>query len=1174
MGGVNTDVIHLNINGREVTGFKGQTILEVARQNGIEIPTLCYDERVKIYGSCGLCVVEVEGSPKLFRACATEIMPGMVVFTDTPKVRDSRKLTLELLLSDHTGDCRPPCVKACPANTDCQGYVGLIANGQYREAVALIKEQLPLPASVGRVCPHPCEKECRRQLVEEPVSIAALKAFVGDKDLESVKPYMPEVKSASGKKAAIVGSGPAGLTAAYFLAKEGHAVTVYEAMPKPGGMLRYGIPQYRLPKEVLDKEIQMIEHMGVKFITNTRVGQDVTLEYLKRNNDVVFIGIGAWESSAMGCKGEDLQGVLGGIDFLREVATNGNVTIGDRVAVVGGGNTAMDAARTAVRLGAKQVMVLYRRTRDEMPAEDIEVKEAQEEGVEFKFLIAPLEVQASNGKITGIRMQKMRLGEPDASGRRKPVPIPGEEEVLPVDTVIAAIGQRVKPAGLDGVALGKRGTIAADEATFMTNIPGVFAGGDAVTGPKIAIEAVAQGKKAADVMISYLNGKTIPYKEPFLVEQTDLTAEDFADREKADRVAMPHLSPDERRTNFAEVNLGLSEEAAIAEAKRCLECGCRDYFECKLIKYANEYNVEPERLSGEKHREKLKEQHPFIERNSEKCILCGLCVRVCEEVMGVTALGLVHRGFETIVKPELNRPLKETDCIACGQCVTVCPTGALTERYPIAKNLPMAMESNASTCSFCTMCCGQELGTRGDMVVRALPKQGDILCNKGRFGFESFSGDRLTKPMIRKDGRLVETTWHEAFGFIAKKAQSIKSRYGSKAFSVFVSPAYTLEEANAAAEFGKKALGTDKLSTFTRNSARQLEAIFGENTSTNNLKELDATELILMVGSFGESQVAAAKIRHAAKNGAKLVIVSSEPSLADDFATLKIMPDNSTDILKQVLASVIKQNLTAKAYIEKNVIGFEEIKQALADINPSDEANKAAELYAKAKKAMIMVDGTTVTTAGVQLLAALALITGRVGSPRNGLIVILAGGNATGLWNVGIKSCFVQMTKALQAGEIKGTFILGEDPVGSGTLKPSDLKGLELLVVSTPFMTPTAESADVVLPGSTPLETKGTYIRADRKVVKVNRVKVPEAGTDNLGALTGLAAVFNVKLEPLKLDEEDTMGDPVKFADGFAFTDKKARLVMSEDTTLFDPVPTQDPALRRFNEKLQKEGLK
>jgi len=1163
-------VIKLNIDGKEINGFKGQTILDVARENNINIPTLCYDERVKIYGGCGLCVVEAEGNPKLLRACATEIAPGMVISTNNERIKASRKMTLELLLSDHIGDCRGPCINACSAHTDCQGYVGLIANKQYREAVKLIKEKLPLPASLGRVCPHPCETACRRQLVEDPIAIAALKYWVADNDLQSDDPYMPEIKPATGKKVAIVGAGPAGLTAAYFLAQEGHKVKIYDSMPAGGGMLRYGIPEYRLPKAILDKEIQLIERMGVKFKYNTRIGTDISLEHLIQKNDAIFVGIGAWLSSAMRAKGEDLPGVLGGIDFLREVALHGSVEIGDTVAIVGGGNTAMDAARTAVRLGAKKVMVLYRRTRNEMPAEDIEIIEAEEEGVEFRFLVAPLEILDRGGKAGAIHLQKMELGEPDSSGRRSPVPIPGAEETIEVDTIISAIGQKVDPQGLEKLGLSKWGTIDVDEDTLATNIPKVFAGGDGVTGPQIAIDAVAQGGKAAGSIIRYLSGQPIKVKEKYLAEQSNLTSEDFAQYEKIDRMSIPHLDPVVRRNNFREVNLEIPEADVVAEAKRCLECGCKDYFECRLIKYAGNYEVVPQRIEGDKRQEKLKENHPFIERNSEKCILCGLCVRICDEVMGVTALGLVHRGFESVVAPEFTLPLNQTPCISCGQCVSACPTGALMEHQPVTKNVPLDLTETESVCSFCSTGCEPVINSKGSMIVRNVPKNDGLLCRKGRFGFEAFSQDRIDQPMVRRDGKLVEVSFDEAIKMATKTAQSIKARYSSSALAVMVSPTYTLEEAAAAAGFAKLALKTEHLGSFTRYSTRGLAKVMGGKIPVSSFEELNSTNLILAVGSFNQSPIAAVKIRQAVKAGAQLIAVSSEDTLFANLAVRNITPENNTAILKEILAATIKQGLTSKNAAQ--LPGYADLKTELKTTTPGEEALNIAQQYTSAKKAMIIVDGHEVTQDGTQLLGNLALITGKIGSPRNGIIVVTPGANHSGLWNLGITACGCKQIEALRQGNLKGMFIFGEDPVGAGTLTAEELKQAELLVVTTPFMTATAELAEVIFPASTPLEVNGTYIGADRKVRQVAGVLSPACGKNNEQIISGLAEAMQVSLDDYK---SQAVKDSIATAEqAIDMAQVSAQLLIPECTELFNPAPIQNPALKKFNDKLCREGLK
>ena len=403
----------------------------------------------------------------------------------------------------------------------------------------------------------------------------------------------------------------------------------------------------------------------------------MTLEKLREQFDAVLVAVGAWKSTGIGCEGDKLEGVLGGIDMLREVNLGGRLDLGKNVAVVGGGNVAMDACRTSVRLGAENVYVIYRRTRAEAPAEDLEIEEALEEGVNFKWLTNPAEIIGENGKVTKIKLQVMELGEPDASGRRSPVPVEGKFEILDVDTVISAIGQRCALEGFEELTQTRKGTLVADERSGATNIPGVFAVGDATNrGPSIAVRAIGEANEAAEAIDAYLSGAEWKAPNPYYSKRK-VTEADFADRERKARAEMSCKDPAVRRGNFDAVINGFTDEQARAEAKRCLECGCHDFEECKLIHHTNLYEVNPDRFAGAKRAATAETNMVCIERNQGKCILCGLCVRVCEEDVGKGILGLVGRGFTTVVKPEFRDPATIADCANCHKCVDACPTGAL-----------------------------------------------------------------------------------------------------------------------------------------------------------------------------------------------------------------------------------------------------------------------------------------------------------------------------------------------------------------------------------------------------------------------------------------------------------------------------------------------------------------
>jgi heterodisulfide reductase subunit A len=480
-------------------------------------------------------------------------------------------------------DKRPsPCKSTCPAHIPVQGYIALIGQGKYDKALALIRETTAFVGTLGRVCHHPCELECKRKDVEAPLAICALKRFAYDVAAPTAPPPAP-VERVYGEKVAIVGTGPAGLSAAYDLVRMGYGVTVYEALPVAGGMLAVGIPAYRLPKDVLQQEIDYIKALGVEIKLNTPIGRDggPTLEDLRRDYDAVFLAVGAHRSRQLNVPGEDLPGVLHSTDFLRALNLGQEVKIGKRVAVIGGGNAAIDAARSALRLGS-QVTIVYRRSRAEMPAIPAEVDAAEEEGIAFHFLATPVRILGENGRMTAMECIRMELGAPDESGRRRPVPVPSSEFTLEVDTVIVSIGQQPDLAPLAGVEATGWGTLTADPDTMATPVEGVFAGGDAVTGPASAVWAVAAGKRAAESIHRYLRGLDLRQGRVFeWPKAADIQVEIPAGIEKAARREMAALPMAERKSTFKEVELGFTEEEARAEAARCLSCAvCSECQEC------------------------------------------------------------------------------------------------------------------------------------------------------------------------------------------------------------------------------------------------------------------------------------------------------------------------------------------------------------------------------------------------------------------------------------------------------------------------------------------------------------------------------------------------------------------------------------------------------------------
>jgi len=463
-----------------------------------------------------------------------------------------------------------PCKNACPLGNDIPRILSLVSEGRYEEAWRLFRQTSPLPGVCGRVCYHPCETKCNRKDFDEALSIASIERFVADAcfDLEDKISERPR----RSEKIAIVGSGPAGLTCAYFLAKDGYAVTVFEAASQPGGMLRLGIPPYRLPREVLNREIELIARWGVEFRTNTKIGQDIDIEKLWEQYDALFIATGAHRSRALNIPGEELA--LTGLEFLKAVNAGQTVHIGKRVLIIGGGNTAMDCARTALRLGA-QPIVVYRRTREEMPAIAEEIEEAEHEGTQFEFLAAPTAIYQRDGTLE-VHCIRMQLGEPDASGRRRPIPIPGSDFVMRADSVLKAVGEEPDLSFLSERLETSEG-IVLERAQGLLERAGIFVGGDAQTGPSTVAQAMRSGRETAFAIMRFLRGERKP-KAPQLDEALRVNFSYFAHKP---RVTTPQLPVAERISSFAETKRALSADQARVEAQRCFSCGvCNNCDNC------------------------------------------------------------------------------------------------------------------------------------------------------------------------------------------------------------------------------------------------------------------------------------------------------------------------------------------------------------------------------------------------------------------------------------------------------------------------------------------------------------------------------------------------------------------------------------------------------------------
>ena len=1146
--------INITVNGQQVSAAAGKTILEVVHQAELDtIPTLCHSDELEPYGSCFLCVVEVQGRPNLVPACATRVAPGMVVETRNPRVLASRKTALELLLSNHYADCISPCRVGCPAGVDAQGYLALAAMGLDVEAIELIRETNPLPAVCGRVCVRKCEVACRRVDFDAPVGINAVKRHVSD--APGVYDITPQREPSRGKTVGIVGAGPAGLTAAWFLGRRGYDPVIYEAQARTGGMLRYGIPTYRLPDDVLDQEVAQICKAGVDIQLGVKVGVDVSLDELHQRHDALFIAAGAWKSKPMRVEGEhETAGVVPGIDYLIEKADRPEPVHGT-VLVVGGGNTAMDVARTSWRLGADRVVVVYRRTKAQMPADKMEIEDCIEEGIEIMELVAPTGIVAEDGQIKALRCIRMELGEPDSSGRRRPVPLEGSEFDIPCDLVIPAIGQAPVLGGLDSLGAKELGltrwsTFVVDPITMETNVPGVFAGGDAADdGPTVVIDAVRDGQNAARAIHAHLSGE--PAERPPFIVRKDMWAKpgkaELGELPESPRREVNLIEVDERALSFREVASGFEHDDVEHECGRCLSCGCVSFMDCALRLYAEEYDVDMQRLAGHARKQRLDDRHPHIVHDPNKCILCSRCIRTCERVLPIAALGLVGRGFKTDMRPAMQDPLIETNCVSCGNCVDSCPTGALTVKVPYIGRAALGTSDQHSHCSFCSLACAIRVRRYGEghYFISSSGKPGQYLCRYGRFGYELFVQQRrISEPSLRAGNGRNTLTFEAAYERIAQGLRAAVESHGPESVAVVVSPDLTNEELYLAGRLAREGLGTANVGSLSVLTHERLDLpvrdVPGLLASSSDRGALHTADLIVCsnVSTADDHLILGADVIAAVKRGAKLMVLSSTLD-ASDRALAELTLDPIRGRASILWRGVIDQLVDDGFLDVDRVASIEGGPSFLANRGPdlagvaeatgvqAEAITKAAAMIRAASKVAIVhcPDRQQDQAPGdIETLANLAALLRSTGTgcelllpwlAANGAGVRLSGAEpglgAGGLAVTGLPgaSSRSELARLLEDGGIRAAVVVGEDPLRYERCA-TWFRNVEFLVAMDWTETETTQAADVVLPGTTGLESAGTRCNFEGRLLTFTPGLHPPAGRMGVEVLADLAKQLGV----------------------------------------------------------------
>ncbi|OIP49297.1 MAG: formate dehydrogenase subunit alpha [Deltaproteobacteria bacterium CG23_combo_of_CG06-09_8_20_14_all_60_8] len=1158
--------IPISINGQEIGVRPKTTVLEAARALGIHIPTFCF-VKGKSKAHCRICLVEVEGRDKPVRSCVTLARPGMVVHTDTAMVKELRKKNLETLAENHFGDCKAPCSMSCPGQINVQGYIAHIRLGQYEEALRLVMERNPLPFSVGRVCPRFCETNCRRALVDQPIAINHLKRFVADWCMANDKDVdlRIEKEPATGKRVAVIGGGPAGLSGAFFLAKYGHQVSILEGEAELGGMLRYGIPGYRIPKAVLDYEIKTILKLGIKVRCGQRWGRDFTLRSLQDEGfDAVLLGVGTQKAKIIDIPGIDLPFVHPATEFLKQVNEGKNHFPGRRAVVLGGTNIGMEAARSLVRLGVKEVIVVHSSSPDKMQAQEHSAKEAEREGVRFIPMASPTQIVERHGTLF-LRMQRMELSEPDQGGRQRPVPVSGLTESLLTDLILYSVGQETLLATFPPESLEAKlestssGLLKVHGQSQKTSLGFVWAAGDAVSGPQSVIQAVVSGRRAAKYIhasiaqvekepaeprFNFTRGQTFQEVDRFLIEGYTPQKREVMDR----------VEYEERITNFDEVRHGFSEKTARREADRCLSCGCTAFDRCDLRKYSIADGVDlNETGMGSIHLYDVNPRHPLFEVDLNKCIYCQRCKNNCE----YDALDLTCEGLDQNCRPVGLKFSFNEKCVNCCNCVDACPTGALTKKDVIVPIINEPVRYVPTTCPYCGSGCHLILKIKGRTLMEVVtnndkPPNYGMLCVKGRFALDFIRHpDRLTQPLVRKCGELVESSWEDALTLVAKRFKELRDRHGADSLAGFSCARASNEENFLMQKFMRAVIGTNNIDHCARlchaPTVASLALTLGSGAMTNSIEDFrnEQPDVVLMIGSNPDTShpMTGLRIRQAIRKGAKLIVIDPRGHKFARQADIWMQHNPGSDValLNGLMHIIIKEDLWDKAYVAERTENFEELQIVTEKYTPAyvagitgismEKLHEAARLYASPGKKCAIVYGMGLAhwasgSDNVKSVSNLALLCGKIGAVGGGINPLRGQNNVQGacdmgalfntlpgyaglsrddifdkyekLWGVtmprkpGIPA--TEVWNNIVAGNIRGLYIFGEDPVladPNARHAVNAIDKLDFLVVQDIFLTDTAKKADVVLPAACFAEKDGTFTCSERRVQRIRKAFNP-----------------------------------------------------------------------------------